>query len=107
LALIDTDVIFDLRRGKRGRIASLTVAVDRDAPVDALNYQAGDRLVVECARHGVTPEADIHFEAQANMLTGGMDLTTAAYVRPVKAQPRRRAVRRATAARSKSVTGAV
>jgi hypothetical protein len=106
LEMNDVDVIFEITRGKRSRIASLTVAVDRDAPVDALNQQVGDRLTAECARRGVTPKA-VLVEAQANFLTGGMDLTAAAHVRPVKAQPRKRAVCRALATRSKGVADAV
>jgi hypothetical protein len=103
--MTNTDGIFDIRRGKRGRIASLTVAVDRSASFDALNQQLGDRLADECARRGVTPDAEFYVEAQANMLTGGMDLTAATYVRPVKAQPRKRAVRWSPATRSKAVKG--
>ena len=49
--------IFEIRRGKRGRIASLTVGVDGDAPVD-LDQQIGNRLAEECARRGVTAESE-------------------------------------------------
>jgi hypothetical protein len=72
-------------------------------PVDALNQQLGARLAVECARRGVTPAADVHVEAQANMLTGGMDLTAAAYVRPVKAAAAKARGTPAPAPRDKAV----
>lgn len=84
--MTDADTHFEIKRGKRGRIASLRVAVDAALPVDRAERLAGDRLAAECARSGVMPDADIHIEAQSNFLTGGMDVTAVAYVRVVKAR---------------------
>ncbi len=97
--MISADVIFEIRRGKRGRIASLTVAVDADTPVDQAEQEIGKRLAAECARHGFGLKPEIHVEAQANWLTGGLDATATAYVRTIRAHTSRRAERRAPAGR--------
>jgi hypothetical protein len=82
---------FTIKRGKQGRIGSLTAEVEADSIDAAVARQLEAQYVQHCAVLGLMPEGDVYFEAQANWLTGGLDVTATAYVRVTRRRTRKSA----------------
>jgi hypothetical protein len=83
---------FTIKRGKRGRLGSLTAAVEAERIDAAAERQFAVQYLRQCTARGLVPVGEIHVEAQVNWLTHGLDVTATAYVRD--AGRKKRAARR-------------
>jgi hypothetical protein len=95
---------FSIRPGKRGRLGSLTAAVEAESIDAASEREIAAQYIRHCAARGLVPEGEIHVETQVNWLTHGLDVTATAYVRT--AGRKTRAVRRVRTRKAAAARGA-
>jgi hypothetical protein len=86
---------FTIKRGKRGRPASLTATIEAESIDDDAERQFAAQYLRHCAARGLVPKGAIRVGGQVNWLTRGQDLTATAYVRD--AGRKKRAARRVRA----------
>jgi hypothetical protein len=75
---------FALKKGKAGRLASLTVAME-DGDIEhgvtaEIERQLESRLQAECARRSLASPGKSHTDIQDNWVTGGIDVIATALV---------------------------
>ena len=70
---------FEMKNGKHGLVARLTVAV-AEAQGSGLERRVARLLSAECATRGLAVRGTISIEVQENWLTRTVDVTSAAFV---------------------------
>jgi hypothetical protein len=88
---------FEVKNGKHGSVARLTVAV-LEVERSRLEQRLARQLGAQCAERGFAVRGTINIEIQANCLAATVDVTAAAFVVGTGASTTKRPASSATAA---------